>query len=205
MLANVARSIVITRAVATRGVVARLAATAVAGHLVGSLPVANTVARRHGIDDLRTVGDHNPGYWNARETLGVPAAAPILVGDTAKGVIGAAIGAIIGRHGGRPWAWATLGGGAAMVGHAFPVGSGLRGGRSVLALVGTSMVAAPRAAAIAVALAAGVRAATGRFDVAARAGVAAFPVVQLVVDGPRRTAVSGILMTFVGARFATAR
>ena len=40
------------------------------GYLLGSLPFALVVARRHGVPDLRQVGDRNPGYWNACELLG---------------------------------------------------------------------------------------------------------------------------------------
>lgn len=177
-----------------------IATIAVAGYLLGSLPVADTVARRHGIGDLRAVGDGNPGYWNVRETLGVGAALPVFVGDVAKGAAAAAFG----RRVGQAWWSASAGGMAAMLGHAFPVWSLGRGGKSVLTFVGTSLVAAPRAAGVATALTGGVWAATGRFDRAARIGVAAFPVIQLITDGPRRTAVSGALMTFVGLRFLLA-
>ncbi|MFP5488898.1 MAG: glycerol-3-phosphate acyltransferase [Acidimicrobiia bacterium] len=181
-----------------------LAVVAAAGYLIGSIPVANLVARRHGVRDLRTVGDRNPGYWNARETIGPRAAAPIFVGDVTKGAAAAGVGAAVGSATGGPWWSASLGGGAAMIGHAVPIFAGGRGGRSVLTFVGASTVAAPRAAAASIATFGAVWVATGRFDRATRVGVAAFPVIQLVVDGPRRTAVSGILMTFVGLRFATA-
>jgi glycerol-3-phosphate acyltransferase PlsY len=32
----------------------------------------------------------------------------------------------------------------------------------------------------------------------------AFPIVQLAIEGPYRTAASGVLMTFIGLRFAMA-
>jgi glycerol-3-phosphate acyltransferase PlsY len=181
-----------------------LAVVAATGYLVGSIPVANLVARRHGVHDLREVGDRNPGYWNGRETIGVRAARPILIGDVAKGALGAAVGAAVRAATGGPWWTASVGGGAAMVGHAFPATSGWRGGRSVLTFVGASLVAAPVAAAGALATFGAAWATTGRFDRASQIGVASFPIVQLVVDGPRRTAVTGVLMTFVGLRFATA-
>ena len=44
-------------------------AAAVLGYLLGSIPVALLVARRHGVD-LRRTGDGNPGAWNALEQLG---------------------------------------------------------------------------------------------------------------------------------------
>ena len=183
---------------------ASLAIIAATGYVVGSVPLANLVARRHGVADLREVGDHNPGYWNARETIGVRAAAPVFVGDLAKGAIGAAVGAGVRRATGGPWWSSSFGGGAALVGHAFPACDGARGGRSVLAFVGTSIVAAPRVSALALCTFGVIWSGTGRFDRAAQVGVAAFPFIQLAVDGPRRTAMTGVLMSFVGLRFATA-
>ncbi len=47
-------------------------------------------------------------------------------------------------------------------------------------------------------------AATRSFAWAARAGIAVFPFVQLALEGRYRTAASGVLMTFIGLRFAAA-
>lgn len=172
---------------------------AAAGYAIGCTPVANLVARRHGIDDLRTVGDHNPGYWNARELLGVRSSTPIFVGDVAKGAVATALA----RSLGGPWWVQYVGGGAAMFGHAFPAQDGWRGGRSVLTFVGSAAVYAPCPAALSVGTLGASWAATQRFDVAARVAIAAFPLAQLVTEGPRRTAATGVLMTFIGLRFAS--
>jgi glycerol-3-phosphate acyltransferase PlsY len=180
----------------------RLVVTVVVGYLLGSLPIANLVARRAGAGDLRDVGDRNPGYWNAQATLGRRAALPVFVGDLAKGLVAALVGRLLAGDG--EWWLAYLGTAAAMVGHAFPVLARLRGGRSVLTFVGGAIVCAPLPAAIAIVAMAAVSAATRRFDVGARVGVAAYPLVQLAIDGPQRTAATGALMTFIGMRFATA-
>lgn len=176
--------------------------TVIIGYLVGSIPVANLLARRRGITDLRQVGDRNPGYWNARENLGRRAAVPIFVGDLLKGAVGAGVGALMAEPG--VWGLAYVGAGAAMVGHAFPVFARFKGGRSILTFVGGALVFAPVPAAIAVALLLVTFAITRSFAVAARVGFFALPIIQLVVQGPNRTAATGILMTFIGARFLTA-
>ena len=49
--------------------------TAVCGYLIGSIPVAVLVSRARGVD-IRAIGDRNPGYWNAKESLGRRAALP---------------------------------------------------------------------------------------------------------------------------------
>lgn len=175
---------------------------AILGYLIGSIPVANLVARRRGDVDLRDVGDRNPGFWNARETLGRMAAVPVFVGDVVKGAAAAGLGVLLADDG--VWGLAYVAGFAAMVGHAFPVFAGFVGGRSILTFVGTVLVATPLAAAISVGILVVVFVATRSFAWAARAGMVALPFVQLVVDGPYRTAATGVLMSFIGLRFAQA-
>lgn len=174
----------------------------VAGYLLGSIPIANLVARRRASLDLREVGDGNPGFWNARETFGRMAAVPVFVGDVGKGSAAAAIGVLIADDG--VWGLPYVAGGAAMVGHAFPLFAGFVGGRSVLTFVGTVLVATPVATLIAVGLLVVVFVATRSFASAARVAMISFPFVQLVVDGPYETAATGVLMTFIGIRFAQA-
>lgn len=175
---------------------------AVVGYLIGSIPVANLVAARQAAVDLRDVGDKNPGYWNAKESLGRRAALPVFVGDVAKGAAAAGVGALLADPG--VWGIAYVGGGAAMVGHAFPVFAGFRGGRSVLTFVGAGVVYAPLPALASVGVLVVVLAATRSFAWAARIGIIAFPILQLVLEGPYRTAATGVLMSFIGARFAMA-
>ncbi|MEZ5223105.1 MAG: glycerol-3-phosphate acyltransferase [Ilumatobacteraceae bacterium] len=178
-----------------------VAGVTAASYLLGSIPVAGLVARRRAGLDLRDVGDRNPGYWNAKETLGRRAAIPVFVGDVAKGAAAAAIGRVAAADG--DWWLGYVAGFAAMVGHAWPVFARFRGGRSVLTFVGAAVVVSPVAAAVAVAVLGVVTARRG-FAWGARAGVVAFPLVQLVVDGPYRTAATGCLMTLIGVRFALA-
>jgi glycerol-3-phosphate acyltransferase PlsY len=175
--------------------------TAAVGYLVGSVPVADLVARRRTAVDLRTVGDRNPGYWNAKETLGRRAALPVFVGDAVKGAIAAAVGVMLPGDG--DWWVGYVGAGAAMIGHAWPVFARFRGGRSVLTFAGAVCVLSPLTAAIAIALLLVVTIARS-FAWGARVGVFAYPIVQLVTDGARRTAATGVLMCIIGLRFAMA-
>ena len=177
--------------------------TAVVGYLVGSIPVADLVSRRRSAVDLRDVGDHNPGYWNAKETLGRRAALPIFVGDVAKGAAAALVGLALAPPG--VWGMAYVGAGAAMFGHAFPLFARFRGGRSVLTFVGGAIVCAPVPSLVAIGVLLVVFAVTRSFARGAQAGIVALPVAQLVIEGPYRTAATGVLMTFIGFRFLTAR
>lgn len=174
----------------------------VAGYLIGSIPIANLVARRQASVDLREVGDRNPGFWNARETLGKKAALPVFVGDVAKGVAAAGIGTLLADDG--VWGIAYIATGAAMIGHAFPLFANFQGGRSILTFVGGASVFATLSVALGVGLMLVVFVATRSFAWGARVAMFALPFIQLVVDGPYRTAATGALMTIIGIRFATA-
>jgi len=160
--------------------------------------VARLATRR----DLRTVGDGNPGYWNARESVGGTAARLVFVGDVTKGAVAAGLGVLLAADG--QWWLGYIGGFAAMVGHAWPVFDRFRGGRSVLCFVGAICVVAPLTALIAIGVLLIVVAATRSFAWGARAGVFAVPFIQLVIDGPYSTAATGALMTLIGVRFAQA-
>jgi glycerol-3-phosphate acyltransferase PlsY len=176
-----------------------LVLTVVIGYLVGSVPVAVLVARARGVD-IRAVGDRNPGYWNAKESLGRRAALPVFVGDAAKGSIAAAAGLVLGG----PWWVGYAGVAAAMVGHAWPVFAGFRGGRSVLTFVGGMLVLAPLSALIAAAVCVVVTLVTRRFAVGARVAVFGFPVIQALFEPRARVAATGALMCIIGLRFAMA-
>jgi acyl phosphate:glycerol-3-phosphate acyltransferase len=180
----------------------RVVVTFVAGYLLGSIPVAGLVAARRAGVDLRTVGDRNPGYWNAKAALGRRAAVPVFVGDVGKGAAAALVGRMLAGDG--EWWLAYVGTFAAMVGHAFPVFARFRGGRGVLTFVGGALVYAPVPASIAVGVLLFVIVVSRRFDRAARVAIASFPVVQFVLEGAYRTAATGVLMTFIGLRFAQA-
>ena len=171
---------------------------AVLGYLLGSIPVALLVARRYGVD-LRRTADGNPGAWNALEQLGARRAWPAFAGDAAKAAVAAGAGlALAGWWGG----FAAVAG--AMVGHAFPLFAGFRGGKSVMCFVGGGIVLSPLAGAICLALCGAVTAATS-FKWGARAGVVAFPVVQLATDPVAHVMGTGALMGLIGLLFVLKR
>jgi glycerol-3-phosphate acyltransferase PlsY len=171
---------------------------AMMGYLLGSVPVAALVARRHGVDLHRT-GDGNPGAWNALDQLGARRAWPAFVGDAAKAFLPAAVAHLLWGY----WpAWAAVAG--AMAGHAFPVFAPARGGKAVMAFVGGAIALSPVAALACAVLAAVVTGVRG-FAWGARAGVFAFPLAQLVTDPVGHVAGTGVLMTFIGLLFMLRR
>jgi glycerol-3-phosphate acyltransferase PlsY len=169
-------------------------AAAAIGYALGAIPVSALVARRYGID-LRRTSDGNPGAWNALEQLGARRAWPAFVGDAAKAFAAGMIGHALGDW----WtAWAGVAG--AMAGHAAPPYAG----KSVMCFVGGAFALSPLAAAACGALCLGVTTWRG-FAVGARAGVFAFPLVQLLTDPIGHVAGTGVLMTFIGLLFLVRR
>jgi acyl phosphate:glycerol-3-phosphate acyltransferase len=167
---------------------------AVLGYLLGSIPVALIVARRHGVD-LRRTGDGNPGAWNALEQLGPRRAAPVFAGDAAKGLAAGLAGLAL-----AGWWGAVAGVAGAMAGHAFPLFAGFRGGKAVMTFAGGAFALSPVAAVICLGLCVAVSLAAS-FKWGARAGVFAFPAVQLATDPVEHVMATGALMTLIGALF----
>ena len=175
------------------------AAAALIGYVLGGVPVALIVARRHGVD-LFATGDGNPGAWNALEQLGPRRAWPAFAGDAAKGLAAGLAGLALG---GLWVAYAAVA--AAMLGHALPAFARLRGGKSVMTLVGGGFALAPAAAALALAVCVAVSLVARSFAWGARAGVFAFPLLQLALDPVERVAATGGLMALIGLLFVLRR
>jgi len=172
----------------------------VVGYLLGSFPTAVLVGRRRSIDPRRH-GDGNPGWWNMRGLMGDGPASVVLAVDLAKGVAAGVVGSVLWG----PWWVAPLAVLAAMVGHAFPVFSGFRGGRSVLTFVGGMAVLCPPA--VAVPLASGLVVAVGsrRLLFGTRLAVLGIPVVQALLAPRSHVVLTLSLMAFIGARFLVVR
>jgi glycerol-3-phosphate acyltransferase PlsY len=90
------------------------------------------------------VGSGNPGASNVIRSIGRVPGALVLVGDTLKGVIGAALGAIAAAP---PWnptvQWAFLAGLCAVLGHCYPVFHRFKGGKGVATGLGVLFFTIP--------------------------------------------------------------
>ena len=93
------------------------------GFALGSVLPADLLARRRGID-IRSVGDGNPGTWNAFAGLGWGAGLITAVYDISVGVVAIQLARLLDVSEGL----AYLAGIMTVVGHRFPVFRGFRGG-----------------------------------------------------------------------------
>jgi glycerol-3-phosphate acyltransferase PlsY len=123
-----------------------LAVALVGGYLLGSIPFGVLATRWGGAGDVRKIGSGNIGATNVLRTGRKDLAALTLVGDAGKGVLAVVvIRALWGETAG------ALAGGAAFVGHLFPVWLGFKGGKGVATAVGIMLAAAWPAGLMAVA------------------------------------------------------
>ncbi|WP_334176644.1 glycerol-3-phosphate 1-O-acyltransferase PlsY [Pseudoxanthobacter sp.] len=101
------------------------------GYLAGSIPFGVILTRLGGAGDVRQIGSGNIGATNVLRTGRKSLAVGTLLGDMFKGTVAVLIAAAYGG----PVA-AILAGGAAFLGHLFPVWLGFRGGKGVATYLG---------------------------------------------------------------------
>ena len=97
-----------------------------AGYLLGSVPFGLVLTRMAGLGDIRAVGSGNIGATNVLRTGNKPLAAATMLLDIGKGALALALAG---------WLWdgdaGLFAGFGAMLGHAFPVWLGFKGGKGV--------------------------------------------------------------------------
>ncbi|MCI6908242.1 MAG: glycerol-3-phosphate 1-O-acyltransferase PlsY [Clostridiaceae bacterium] len=99
---------------------------ALASYLLGSVNSAVIVSRAFMKKDLRTMGSGNAGTTNALRVMGTGPAAFVFLGDILKGIAAALIGSWMGKDGEMIAAFFVI------LGHAYPVFFGFRGGKGIL-------------------------------------------------------------------------
>lgn len=113
------------------------------GYLLGSIPFGLVLTRLAGYGDIRRIGSGNIGATNVLRTGNKALAAATLLLDGGKGAAAVLIGRLFGPD------IAVVAGGAAMLGHIFPVWLGFRGGKGVATALGLLLALAPAVGALA--------------------------------------------------------
>jgi glycerol-3-phosphate acyltransferase PlsY len=116
----------------------------VAAYLVGSIPFAQLLSKRRGID-LRRVGSGNVGATNVLRTLGVRPAVVAMMLDAVKGTVAVLVAQRLTNGVAAP----VMAGLASMIGHVYPVWLRFRGGKGVATAAGAFAVLTPVAVAAA--------------------------------------------------------
>jgi glycerol-3-phosphate acyltransferase PlsY len=119
----------------------------VAAYLIGSIPFALLLTRRHAVD-LRRLGSGNLGAANVLRASGVRAGVIVAILDIAKGAAGVALAMKLSEGAVAP----AAAGFAAVVGHIYPVWLKFKGGKGVATACGAFSVLTPLAVPFALAL-----------------------------------------------------
>ena len=116
-----------------------LAITIFGGYLLGSIPFGLIATRLGGAGDIRQIGSGNIGATNVLRSGRKDLAAITLLGDAGKGVVAVLLARYL-THGNA--AVIALAGGAAFLGHLFPVWLKFKGGKGVATFYGVLLSAA---------------------------------------------------------------
>jgi glycerol-3-phosphate acyltransferase PlsY len=109
------------------------AACLVGGYLLGSIPFGVIATRLGGAGDVRQIGSGSIGATNVLRTGRRDLALITLIGDGGKGAAAVGLATLV-FHSANA---AALAGGAAFLGHLFPVWLGFKGGKGVATFFGT--------------------------------------------------------------------
>jgi glycerol-3-phosphate acyltransferase PlsY len=121
-----------------------IAAALAGGYLLGSTPFGVLVMKAAGAGDPRAIGSGNIGATNVLRSGRRDLAALTLLGDGGKGAVAVLIAWLVtrGRDDQAQALLTALAGGAAFLGHLFPVWLGFKGGKGVATFFGTLLAAA---------------------------------------------------------------
>ncbi len=115
----------------------RSVAFSLLGYLLGSIPFGLILTRLAGLGDIRRIGSGNIGATNVLRTGNKGLAAATLLLDAAKGAAAVLIAVWSGEQGA-----AVSAGAGAVLGHAFPIWLGFKGGKAVATSYGVLIAAA---------------------------------------------------------------
>jgi acyl phosphate:glycerol-3-phosphate acyltransferase len=143
-----------------------------AAYLIGGIPFGYLLVRLKTGKDVRSMGSGNIGATNVLRTTGRGFGILTLLLDIAKGWFAVWLA---GRLTGGDEAWTAAAGVAVVLGHAFPVFLGFRGGKAVASFVGVALALAPWALLCVVVLFVAVVAVTRFISLGSILGSALFP------------------------------
>ena len=121
-----------------------IAAAIVGGYLLGSIPFGVIATRLGGAGDVRSIGSGNIGATNVLRTGRKDLALLTLLGDGGKGAVAVFVAWLLTRNASvqAQAVLTSVAGGAAFLGHLFPVWLKFKGGKGVATFFGTLLAAA---------------------------------------------------------------
>jgi acyl phosphate:glycerol-3-phosphate acyltransferase len=169
-------------------------AFALLGYLLGSIPFGLILTRAAGLGDIRGIGSGNIGATNVLRTGSKGLAAATLLLDGLKGAVAVLLARRLG--GDEAMLWAGVG---AVLGHAFPVWLGFKGGKAVATSYGVLIAASWPVGLCAGAVWLAMAAVTRTSSLAALVSFALAPVLAAVLADPTivKLALSIAVLVFI--------
>lgn len=181
-------------------IIISVVAVFVIGYLLGSLNFGIIISKLFYKEDIRKYGSKGTGMTNMLRIYGKKPAALTLAGDALKAAVAVLIGALLlGDHvNGYAITGTYLGGFAAILGHAFPVYYGFRGGKSIAATAGMIICTDPIVFIIIFAIFVCIVAGTKFLSVGSIMGIMIYPLVLYRMTGAGfHTLVAMVVMLLV--------
>jgi glycerol-3-phosphate acyltransferase PlsY len=170
-------------------------AFALFGYLLGSIPFGLILTRLAGLGDIRGIGSGNIGATNVLRTGSKTLAATTLLLDAVKGAAAVLVATWLSGRGAVLWA-----GVGAVLGHAFPVWLGFKGGKAVATSYGVMIAAAWPVGLCAGAVWLGIAALTRLSSLAALVSFAVAPAVAAVLSDSTAVKLALVILVLVFAR-----
>ena len=167
-----------------------------AAYLIGSIPFALILGRLFAGIDIREKGSGNAGATNIYRVLGWKAAVTVLFLDLVKGFLPVFLTPVAALPRGEADALKIGVLAAVVIGHAFPLWAGFRGGKGVASSAGGITALYPIAAPFCLAVFAAVLAVSSHVSLASLVVAWILPVVYLGVTWIRGSALSVPLLIF---------
>ena len=165
----------------------------IAGYLLGSIPFAYLLARRHRGIDLRVTGSGNVGAANLLRTTTKKIGVSAMALDVAKGIASVLLARQVDPGPTGP----AVAGIAAVLGHIYPVWLGFRGGKGVATTCGVFSILAPQATAVAMAVFLGLVWWTRYISLGSVAGSIVLPPLAYLTGAPDVTVIAAIIVAAI--------
>jgi glycerol-3-phosphate acyltransferase PlsY len=165
----------------------------VAGYLIGSIPFGWVLGKCLGID-VRCAGSGNIGATNVNRLLGKKMGAITLLADAGKAVLPMLAAARI--LGNQPTAqfWVAATGGAAFLGHLYPLYLKFKGGKGVATALGIFFYVQPLALSICILVFVAVVRIWGYVSLGSLVAAALMPALVFLLEGPGYKAYLALLI-----------
>ncbi len=155
----------------------------VVGYLIGSIPFGLVLGKALGID-VRQAGSGNIGATNVNRLLGKKMGAITLLADAGKAVLPMMAAAKLLE--GQPMAqfWVAATGGAAFLGHLYPLYLKFKGGKGVATALGIFFYVQPLAVALCIVIFVAVVRVWGYVSLGSLLAAALMPLLVFLLEGP---------------------